>query len=390
MTANNRQSGTGETGMAGRGVGGHGMNAHGRPHWGGRRKWRVLVVDDSAFFRQSIAEMLNESGRFEVVGRAADGVDAMSLMRGSMPDLVTLDLEMPRMNGFAFLRWVMSTQPVPVLVFSSHDSHASVFHAMELGAADFMAKPSPRASLEILSLKRELCEKLEQISEAGLKAIVQRNRLLATPVSVRPPRPPQEEGGGPPVRLVVIGASTGGPPAIQAILRELPPMLHTPIVIVQHMPPVFTRHFSERLNSQCSMAVYEAQDGDSLEPGKILVAPGNQHVTFRGAAPHVRIQLQPKREDDRYAPSIDLTMQAAAALFGNGVVGILLTGMGDDGKAGMLAIKARGGRTIAESEETAEIFGMPREAILAGAADLVLPLPSIASALMTHMRSSSS
>jgi two-component system chemotaxis response regulator CheB len=325
-------------------------------------------------------------GRFEVVGRAADGVDAMALMRSAMPDLVTLDLEMPRMNGFAFLRWVMSTQPVPVLVFSSHDSHASVFHAMELGAADFMAKPSPRASLEILSLKQELCEKLEQISSVGLKAIAQRSRLLATPVPTRPTHLLSGEGGGPPVRLVVIGASTGGPPAIQAILRELPPMFPAPIVIAQHMPPVFTRHFAERLNTQCPLAVCEARDGDTIEPGKILVVPGNQHLTFQGEAPHIHARLLPKREEDRYAPSIDLTMMAAAELFGDGVVGILLTGMGDDGKAGMLAIKARGGHTIAESEETAEIYGMPREAIHAGAVNQILPLPSIATALMIRTR----
>lgn len=363
------------------------MTTPGMRHLCGGRKWRVLIVDDSAFFRQSIAEMLNDSGRFEVVGRAADGVDAMSMMRSCMPDLVTLDLEMPRMNGFAFLRWVMATQPVPVLVFSSHDSHASMFHAMELGAADFMAKPSPRASLEILSIKRELCEKLEQISTAGLKAIAQRSRLLATPISARPPHlPPPREGTGPQDRLVVIGASTGGPPAIQAILRELPPMFHAPIVIVQHMPPVFTRRFAERLNSQCSLAVFEAREGDTLEAGKILVAPGNQHMTFLGTATQVRIQLIPKREEDRYVPSIDRTMRSAAELFGDGAVGVLLTGMGDDGKNGMLSIKKGGGCTIAESEETAEIFGMPREAILAEAVDLVLPLPSIASALISQMR----
>jgi len=355
-------------------------------HGSHRRKWRVLVIDDSAFFRQSIAEMLTESGRFEVAGRAADGVDAMALMRSTMPDLVTLDLEMPRMNGFAFLRWVMSTQPVPVLVFSSHDSHASVFHAMELGAADFMAKPSPRASLEILSLKQELCDKLEQISAAGLKAIAHRSRLLATPVSARPAH--VSSGDGPQVRLVVIGASTGGPPAVQAILRELPPAFPAPIVIVQHMPPVFTRHFAERLNSQCPMAVYEARDGDAIEPGKILVVPGNQHLTFKGLAGQARAKLLPKQEDDRYAPSVDLTMRAAADLFADGVVGVLLTGMGDDGKAGMLAIKAKGGHTIAEAEETAEIFGMPREAIHAGAVKQVLPLPSIAAALMTRTRTS--
>jgi len=351
-----------------------------------RRKWRVLVIDDSAFFRQSIAEMLTESGRFEVVGRAADGVDAMALMRSAMPDLVTLDLEMPRMNGFAFLRWVMSTQPVPVLVFSSHDSHASVFHAMELGAADFMAKPSPRASLEILSLKQELCHKLEQISAAGLKAIAQRSRLLATPVPARSSRVLSGEGVGPEVRVVVIGASTGGPPAVQAILRELPPAFPSPIVIVQHMPPVFTRHFAERLNSQCPLAVYEARDGDAIEPGKILVVPGNQHLTFRGPAAQARAKLLAKQDEDRYAPSVDRTMQAAADLFADGALGILLTGMGDDGKAGMLAIKAQGGHTIAEAEETAEIFGMPREAIQAGAVKQILPLPSIAAALMARTR----
>ncbi len=161
-------------------------------------------------------------------------------------------------------------------------------------------------------------------------------------------------------------------------------MFPSPIVIAQHMPPVFTRHFAERLNTQCPLTVCEARDGDTIEPGKILVVPGNQHLTFQGQAPHIRARLLPKREDDRYAPSIDLTMVAAANLFADGAVGVLLTGMGDDGKTGMLAIKAGGGHTIAESEETAEIFGMPREAIHAGAVHQILPLPSIATALMTR------
>ena len=351
-----------------------------------RAKPRVLVIDDSSFFRQSITEMLSSSGQFEVVGRAGDGVEAMALMRTHMPDLVTLDLEMPRMNGFSFLRWVMAAQPVPVLVISSHDSHASVFHALELGAADFMPKPTRNASLEILSIKQQLYEKLHQISAIGLKAVVQRSHLLAQPPAVRyeKVRRPAKSAAAyiSPVRLVVIGASTGGPRAVQAVLRELPPTFPAPILVVQHMPPVFTTHFAERLNTQCPLTVKEAEDGELIEPGKILVVPGDFHLTVRRSGAIARVSLTPRQAEDRYAPSVDLTMQSAAELFTTGVLGIVLTGMGDDGKEGMLAIKRKGGRTIAESEETAAIFGMPREALLAGAVDQLLPLPAIGPALV--------
>lgn len=358
-----------------------------RHHESQRGKLRVLVIDDSAFFRQSISEMLSGSGRFEVVGRAADGVEAMALMRSTMPDLVTLDLEMPRMNGFSFLRWVMSAQPVPVLVISSHDSYASMFHALELGAADFMPKPTSRASLEILSIKRELCEKLELISSVGLKAIVQRSYLLSQPAAPRSGsrRAPGATAETSAVRLVVIGASTGGPPAIQAISRELPPTFPAPVIVVQHMPPVFTTHFAKRLNCQCPLKVKEAEEGERIEPGNVLVVPGDKHLGLRRAGPHLQVRLVSKRETDRYVPSIDQTMSDAAELLGPGVLGVLLTGMGGDGKEGMLAIKRRGGRTIAESEETAAIFGMPKEAVQAGAVDELLPLSSIGSAVINRV-----
>ncbi|MEW6325696.1 MAG: CheB methylesterase domain-containing protein, partial [Nitrospirota bacterium] len=198
-------------------------------------------------------------------------------------------------------------------------------------------------------------------------------------------RPAKPAGAGSsPVRLVVIGASTGGPPAVQAILRELPPTFPAPMIVVQHMPPVFTAHFAERLNSQCPLTVKEAEDGEAIEPGRILVVPGDRHLTVRRSGANARVLLSPRQPDDRYVPSIDRTMAAAAELFTTGVLGIVLTGMGDDGKEGMLAIKRRGGRTMAESEETAAIFGMPKEAMLAGAVDQMLPLPAIGPALINH------
>lgn len=350
------------------------------------RKLRVLVVDDSAFFRQSISDMLKDSGRFEVIGRAGDGVDAMALMRGTMPDLITLDLEMPRMNGFSFLRWVMKSHPVPVLVVSSHDSHASVFHALELGAADFMAKPSHRASMEIFSLKEELCNKLELIATIGIDTLVRRSRLLAETVATRHLAVAGRVGPSQPspVRLVVIGASTGGPPAIQAILRILPPTFPAPIIIVQHMPPIFTKHFADRLHHQCPLTVKEAESADLIEAGRVLVVPGHFHLTFQPSGGEVRARLTPKRDTDRYVPSIDVTLASAASIYTTGLLAVVLTGMGDDGKVGMMAVKTHGGQTIAESEETAAIFGMPKEAINAGVVDVVLPLPAIGPALVSR------
>jgi len=352
----------------------------------GKPKIKVLVVDDSAFYRQSIISMLKTFPDIGVIGSVANGNEAMRFVIKEKPDVITLDLEMPEMDGFTFLRWLMRNEPIPVLVISGQSEAASVFKALELGAADFMAKPTQKASLEIMNLQAELRLKIG--------AIV---KIPAEKMKVRIQAPSRFSGGklspsdlkGSPgqcsCNLIVIGASTGGPPAIQAIITMLPKNFSTPIIIAQHMPPVFTHYFSERLNRISQLEVKEAEPGDRVEPGRVLIAPGGFHMVFEEKEDCVFVRIQVPPKGDRYVPSIDSLMASSVNVYGSKVLGVLLTGMGNDGKKGMRKIKEVGGKTIAESEETAVIFGMPREAIKDGVVDRVLPLLSIPDFILNGM-----
>jgi len=345
------------------------------------KRVRVMIVDDSAFYRQAIASMLKSSEYVEVVGSVADGGEAIKAIPSLKPDVVTLDLNMPTMDGFTFLRWLMVNQPMPVLVISAYSESSNVFRALEMGAVDFVAKTTEKASADFLRLQDELVGKVETIAMVTGEKLRDLRRIAAkADVAIPSFKAPLESKGWMQKArfdIVVIGASTGGPPAIQTILSRLPKNFSVPIVVAQHMPASFTYHFAERLNHITQIEVKEAQSGDGLEACRVLICPGGHHLYLKVVERKTLIHTEPRQESDKYVPSVDALMTSAVDLFKSKVLGVLLTGMGNDGKLGMKKIKESGGITIAESEETAVVFGMPKEAIQAGIVDKVLPISEI-------------
>lgn len=340
---------------------------------------KILVIDDSPFYRQILQGALLGMDGVREVQTAEDGEKAIRMVLASPPDAITLDLKMPGMDGFTFLRWLMKNHPIPVLVISSEGEGKNVFKALDLGALDFIVKPPPRASVRMEGIREELKEKIAAIAGSDLPS------RLARFSSGR--RPVEEAGGGPSVAvslpaavpgvgILVIGSSTGGPSAVQRVLTDLGEGYPFPVIVVQHMPPVFTRQFAQRLEKNTGFKCREGKDMDRLSPGQILVVPGGYHLAIRrGGARLVRVFE--KKEGDRYVPSVDITMQSVGQRFGPLAIGVLLTGMGNDGAQGLLEIRKSGGFTIAESEESAVVFGMPRSAVQMGAACAVLPLDRI-------------
>lgn len=334
---------------------------------------RVLVVDDSAFNRRSISEMISDSPGVRVVGKAADGEEALRLLRVMEPDVVTLDLEMPRMDGFTFLRILMSKQPMPVIVVSSYSQKENVFKALELGALDFVAKPDTMAT-DVAAVREELLAKIRLARQ--IKA---RSRVAPRPVvDLAPPSRPLAAAETAPSRLVVIGSSTGGPSALMEVISAIPRTSRIGVLIAQHMPDKFTRTFAERLDRRAQLSVSEAQHDDTVLSGHVYVCPGRQCMELARAYGEVRIRIVPPGPDDRYVPSADRLFSSAANLGSDTTIGVVLTGMGDDGAKGALALKARGARVIAEAESSAVVYGMPRAAVRAGGVDRSLSLRAIA------------
>jgi two-component system, chemotaxis family, protein-glutamate methylesterase/glutaminase len=336
---------------------------------------RVLCVDDSAYNRKVLRSIIAPMPEVESVETVSDGEDAIKSILASPPSIVTLDLNMPRMDGFTFLRWLMRTRPLPVLVISAEGDEKSVFKALDLGALDFVVKPTRHASERIFEVREEIVEKIRAIASKDLTRYLEQ-LSTSRPSAARtfPVRPFAARPDAP--GLLVIGASTGGPSAIQSVLASIEAPFPLAVVVVQHMPAVFTRQFAQRLDRCTSFSAREAEEGDTLAQGTVLVAPGGYHVVLSREGKG-QVSLREKREGDRFVPSVDVTMDSAAALFGARTLGVLLTGMGDDGANGLLAIRKAGGRTIAESAETCVVYGMPRAAAARGAAEDVLPLDKI-------------
>jgi len=293
-----------------------------------------------------------------------------------MPDAVTLDIEMPIMDGFAFLRWLMANLPTAVIAVSSRASDRSVFKALELGAIDFIAKPGGRVSPRLEEIQRDLVSKVLQVADVRMENLRRR-------VGESEGEPHVEAFAGPcagGIEVAVVGCSTGGPPALQYLFQSLP-RLPLAFVVAQHMPPTFTRLFAERLNKLSAYDVREAADGDVILPGNVYVAPGGMQTELRIGNDVLQARVTAAGPADVYAPSVDRLFRSASLACGQKLVALIMTGMGDDGAEAMLAVRQRGGRTVAESEETAIIFGMPGEAIRTGAVEEILPLTEIPAAL---------
>ncbi|MDA8434064.1 MAG: chemotaxis response regulator protein-glutamate methylesterase [Nitrospiraceae bacterium] len=336
---------------------------------------KVLIVDDSAYTRQLMKKIIEQDSSLVVVGIAADGIDAMAKTLRLKPDIITLDFEMPEMDGFSFLRWLMRERPTPVIMVSSHHDSKTVFKALELGAVDFIAKPTKRASLELQSIEKDLLRKIRGIKEIRLDILSKNLELLD--LEREEAFEPAGESGQESVQVVAVGSSTGGPAALQIILTRLPADFPAGIIVSQHMPRGFTGPLSERLNKLAQIRIKEAADNDPVEPGTVLICPGGYHLGLRRKGARTAVTLKEGSLTDKYVPSVDHMMKSAAEMFGANAMGVLLTGMGNDGAHGMVEIKGQGGYTIAESEESAVVFGMPAEAIKAGAVESVLPISDI-------------
>ncbi|MEC4675613.1 MAG: chemotaxis response regulator protein-glutamate methylesterase [Nitrospirota bacterium] len=336
-------------------------------------KTKILVVDDSTYTRQVIKKMLEQDPDLDVICVATDGIDAMAKTLRYKPHIITLDFEMPEMDGFSFLRWLMRERPTPVIMVSSHSDSRTVFKALELGAVDFIAKPTRHASVELQTIKKDLIGKVRGIRDIRMDLISRNLEIL----NKEEPVGQFDEKRGRDTRLLAIGSSTGGPAALQIILTRLPADFSAAIVISQHIPRGFTRPLAERLDSLSKIKIREAEDGKPVKPGTALICPGDYHLGLIRKKKETIVSLEKGTLADRYVPSVDFMMKSAARNFGRDAIGIILTGMGNDGREGMLEIKEKGGYTIAESEESAIVYGMPAEAIKAGAADRILDIADI-------------
>jgi two-component system chemotaxis response regulator CheB len=340
---------------------------------------RVLIVDDSVFNRRSITEILNTSSEVEVVGKAADGEEALRLVSMLRPDVITLDLEMPRMDGFTFLRILMTKMPTPVIVVSSYSQKENVFKALELGALDFVAKPDRYADPDLAAIRDELLRKVTLARAVRVAPTPLARRLpaeLPLQPSVPEARPPSITIA--PRQVIAIASSTGGPSALMEVFSRLPENAKFAIVIAQHMPDKFTRTFAERLDRRSALRVAEASDYDVVGEGMGFVCPGRQcmELEMPSKGP-LRLRVHPPDERDRYVPSADRLLTSVAHAVGKKAIGVILTGMGDDGVQGARAILDAGGVVVAESETTAVVYGMPGAAVRAGATSLTLPLQDI-------------
>jgi two-component system chemotaxis response regulator CheB len=338
---------------------------------------RALVIDDSAYNRVTITRMLESDTHIKVVATAVNGEDGIKQAMKHRPDVITLDLEMPIMDGFAFLRWLMVNLPTAVIVVSSRASDRSVFKALELGALDFIAKPGGRVSPRLEEIQRDLVGKVVEVANVRLDNL---RRRAEEPVEKPAATTIEAEACTGGIELVAIGCSTGGPPALQQLFQSLP-LLPVPFVVAQHMPPTFTRLFADRVNRLTPYHVREAVDGETLEAGTVYVAPGGMQTEVRKNSDGMHLRVFPAGMSDLYAPSVDRLFRTASEAAGSALVAIVLTGMGDDGAEAIRDVKSRGGRTIAESSQTAIIFGMPGEAIKTGCIESTLPLPEIPQAI---------
>lgn len=333
-------------------------------------KIRVLVIDDSAFVRRAVERMLAATDDIEVAGTAADGEEGLRKARELRPDVVTLDVKMPRLGGLETLERLMAEQPLPVLLMSTLTQEGAevTLRGLELGAMDFVDKSSVQP-MSMLSLAEELVAKIRALGGARVR--------------VRPhAAAPRAEAAAVTAEVVVVAASTGGPTALQELVSGLPAGFPAAVLVVQHIPRGFTKSLSERLDARSAIPVREARDGDVVLPGTILIAPAGIHSRLLRRAGAVVVMLDEEPRDSLHRPSADVLMASAAEVYGERTVGVVLTGMGSDGTEGLRAIRRAGGATLAESEETAVIYGMPKAAVEAGVVQRSVPLDQMAGQLL--------
>ncbi len=343
---------------------------------------RTLVVDDSAFVRKVVREMLSSYPGIEVVGVARDGEEALRLCEELRPDVVTCDLNMPRLDGAGFVRAQMARRPVPILILSAAPQDGALaLDALQAGAIELVHKPTALATNELLTLREELIAKVRAARHATIST-------LTPPIApaAEPPKPTPGRTQALKVDLVVIGISTGGPQALRFLLAQFPADFPVPVAIVLHMPVGYTALFAEKLNEISALTVIESKDGDVLRPGVALLAQAGQHLRVRrNLTGQLVAELAAEPAESPHRPSADVLFQSAAEVLGTRLLAVVMTGMGDDGKKGAGWIKAQGGSVITEAESSCIIYGMPRSVVEAGLSDAAFPLSEIAQAISQRL-----
>lgn len=342
---------------------------------------RTMIVDDSAFVRKVVREMLASSPEIEVVGTARDGAEALEMVEGLRPDVITCDLVMPKVNGVDFVRQQMARRPVPILILTASPQDAEqVIVALDLGAVDLVLKPTALATEELLGLKEQLIAKVRAAAQVPMANLV--NGKAAAPALPSAARPAKKGNAD----IVVLGISTGGPQALRHLLPEFPVDFPVPIAMVLHMPVGYTALFAEKLDEVSQLRVAEAKDGDILRPGIALLAQAGRHLSLRRQRDGTIVaHLSVQPTDRHHRPSVDVLFQSAAEIYGARTLGVVMTGMGDDGKQGAAWIKAQGGTILTEAEESCVIYGMPRSVAEAGLSDRAVPLAGMAKAIIEHL-----
>ncbi|MBE0579152.1 chemotaxis response regulator protein-glutamate methylesterase [Devosia sp.] len=361
------------------------------------RKIRVLIVDDSASVRMTLSEIIGSDPDLEVMATAADPYVAVERIRQEVPDVMFLDIELPRMDGLTFLRKIMSQRPIPVVICSSLAEAGSdtLMQALEAGAVDVVTKPRVDTAHFLQESRMRICDAAKAAAHAKFRGIHKPAPVLTVEAKLTADAilPPHSEARAASVRarqpqtepIICIGASTGGTEALREVLEKLP--ANSPgIVIVQHMPEKFTNAFARRLNSICAIEVKEAEDGDVVHAGRALIAPGNQHMLLHRTASRYTVNIVDGPHVSRHRPSVDVMFRSAAQVAGRNAMGVILTGMGDDGARGLLEMRQAGSHTIAQDEESCVVFGMPKEAIQRGAAVKIVPLSRVATEIDVYAR----
>ncbi len=342
---------------------------------------RVLVVDDSAYVRKAIRQMLTRSPFIEVVGAARDGAEALELVEELEPDVVTCDLNMPGMDGVAFVQAQMARRPIPIVIISiANQSGEQVLAALDAGALDFVQKPTALATDKLLDIADELAEKVKVAAASPLASHPRRQPVAPAPRAYTP------RTNRSPIDVVVIGTSTGGPQALRLVVPQFPADFPVPVAIVLHMPIGYTEMYARKLDEVSALTVVEARGEEIVEPGTVYVAPAGRHLLFRqDAGGIVRTRLDIRPLDTPHRPAVDVLLQSAAEVYGPRALGVILTGMGADGRDGAAWIKAKGGTVLTESEETCVVYGMPRSVAEAGLSDQTVSLDRMAQAIMERV-----
>ena len=339
---------------------------------------RVLVVDDSAYVRKVVSQMLGRSPFVEVVGTARDGEEALGLVQELRPDVVTSDLNMPVMDGVSFVRAQMARRPIPIIIISiAAESGEQVLAALDAGAIDFVQKPTALATERLMDMADELIDKVKAAARSPRRSIAARAPQPAQPAVRRAARGP--------IDVVVIGISTGGPQGLKVLVPQLPADCPVPVAMVMHMPLGYTEMYAQKLNELSPLRVIEAGDGEVVEAGTVFLAPAGRHLTFRKDGGRVITHLDVRPLDTLHRPAVDVLFHSAAEVFGARVLGVVMTGMGNDGQEGAAWIKARGGCILTEAEESCVVYGMPRSVVEAGLSDASIPLERLAEAIMERI-----